>query len=418
MPDEAILNFFNERKEAWFKKNSKASMDENALRALKDECDTVFSFENWLPNAAKRAGQMSMSTHPCTYSHPSARKNKNGYVTSVIAMAEKRNDGFIRCGNIDVEIDALGNAAVLDVHKFLNLVMADSKPLYDHIQNDTELSKTLLSINSMSYEDLKEGFLAMLQSAGSSVTSSKIKQIYFPVSNQYHLLSVVSNSGIIYHLREQVDLLRFSDQTKKARESKRNNEFDEDGFKEVFNITTIGYGGTKPQNISVLNNRFGGKAHLLSSIPPSLQKSKVRFPKKNFFGESFTLYDCNDVMEALQKLILINYNNVNIREGRDYRIQELLNRIVHKMWLVRSVSHKQFKEDQSKLKAHQKIWLCESESEQRESADEWMVTVIKEMSLWIFRTYKKKFGSKDKTLGDDFLKQIQKIIEDNREVLR
>jgi CRISPR-associated protein Csy1 len=36
----------------------------------------------------------------------------------------------------------------------------------------------------------------------------------------------------------------------------------------ILNLTKIGYGGTKPQNISVLNNQNGGIAYLLSSMPP------------------------------------------------------------------------------------------------------------------------------------------------------
>ncbi|MEX6067038.1 type I-F CRISPR-associated protein Csy1 [Providencia hangzhouensis] len=31
-----------------------------------------------MPSAAKRAGQISLSTHPCTFSHPSSRKTKTG----------------------------------------------------------------------------------------------------------------------------------------------------------------------------------------------------------------------------------------------------------------------------------------------------------------------------------------------------
>ena len=75
---KAIDNFFKERKEAWLKEKLKPSMEEFEVREKKLECMQRFSREAWLPNAAKRAGQMSLATHPCTFSHPSARKNKNG----------------------------------------------------------------------------------------------------------------------------------------------------------------------------------------------------------------------------------------------------------------------------------------------------------------------------------------------------
>ena len=119
--DPAITTFFNERKEDWQKKNIKTSMQESEVHEKNQECEQRFDLANWLPDAAKRAGQISISSHPCTFSHPSARKNKNGDVSSIIAKNKKYNDGFLRSGNLDVELDALGNAAALDVYKFLTL---------------------------------------------------------------------------------------------------------------------------------------------------------------------------------------------------------------------------------------------------------------------------------------------------------
>ena len=78
MLDPAITLFFSERKEAWLKKNIKTDMDEFEKKEQEQACEEVFALSTWLPNAARRAGQISMSTHPCTFSHPSARKNKNG----------------------------------------------------------------------------------------------------------------------------------------------------------------------------------------------------------------------------------------------------------------------------------------------------------------------------------------------------
>ncbi|MBK2124879.1 type I-F CRISPR-associated protein Csy1, partial [Fangia hongkongensis] len=255
--------FFTEKKEAWLKKNLKASMTDNEMAVLKSECEHTFSLNVWLPSAAKRAGQISIATHPCTFSHPSARKNKNGYVTSIIANIEQANDGFLKTGNVSVMSDALGNAAALDVYKFLSLVMEDGRSLLSHIQQDSKLAKELLNLDAANYEELKSGFLTMIASSTENITSSKIKQVYFPVGDDYHQLSLLTNSGIVYELRNRLDSLRFSDSVKELRAKKYNNEYSEQGYSEIYNLTTIGYGGTKPQNISVLNNQHGGKAHLL-----------------------------------------------------------------------------------------------------------------------------------------------------------
>ncbi|CAB1064926.1 CRISPR-associated protein, Csy1 family [Olavius sp. associated proteobacterium Delta 1] len=420
MVDPALDVFFTERKEAWLKKNIKASMKESEVREKQLECMQMFSREAWLPNAARRAGQMSLATHPCTFSHPSARKNKNGYATPVIADAGRSADGFLRSGNVVVETDALGNAAVLDVYKFLTLKMEDSKKLIEHIQEDSELAIDLLSIHSESYEKLKSGFLAMIDSdaCNAAITSSKIKQVYFPVIDDYHQLSLLSNSGMVYELRKRFDIMRFSDESKELKELKRNNIFSERSFVELYNLTTIGYGGTKPQNISVINNQNGGKANLLFSAPPTLQKRDIRFPKKNFFSESFSFYEYREIFDALHKLFKTDYSNIRIREGRDYRLQDLMDRIITKMWAVRAVSKEQYRSEHSQLKPHQKTWLCEEFQQTRAEKNDWIDKLCKEISNWIIRTYEKLLGKQAYKLGDSERLHIHEIVTQNREALR
>ncbi len=418
MLDPAITDFFTDRKEAWLKKKLKSSMDDDEVKELNIECDKVFSLEEWLPNAAKRAGQISMATHPCTFSHPSARKNKNGYVSSIIANTERVADGFLKTGNVAVETDALGNAAALDVHKFLTLQMADGLHLLAHIQENSELATNTLRIISSPYQELKDNFLAMVESGTENITSSKIKQVFFPVKADYHQLSLLTNSGLIYQLRERVDRIRFSDNVKECRELKRKNEFSDQGFIELYSLTTIGYGGTKPQNISVLNNKNGGKTHLLQSLPPSIEKRFIHFPRTNFFTESFHYRECRDIFHALHKILKTDYNNSNIREGRDYRIQELVDRIIDKMWAVRSVATAQYHEKTSKLSKHQKIWLGNEFKLEREETDAWLDKLAKEIASWIIRSYEKTMSKQAIKLGKKELLKIAEIVADNTEALR
>ena len=227
MVDLKVREFFQERKEGWLKKALTGGMTDIEVRGKELECEQVFSLEQWLPSAAKRAGQISIATHPCTFSHPSARKNKNGYASSIIANSPSANDGYLRSGNVAVEADALGNAAALDVYKFLTLKMSDGQTLLRHIEQDSELAQQLLTIKAESYSSLKVGFMAMIEGGVDNVTSSKIKQVYFPVEGDYHQLSILSASGLMFELRQRVDAIRFSEEIKAARTSEKNNEFHE-----------------------------------------------------------------------------------------------------------------------------------------------------------------------------------------------
>lgn len=421
--DSAIESFFSERKEAWLKKNTKSSMDDLQVKELTQVCEQQFDLNEWLPNAAKRAGQISIASHPCTFSHPSARKNKNGYVSSVLANVDRVSDGLLKTGNVTIATDALGNAAALDVYKFLTLIMADGNTLLNHIQQDTELAKSLLSIKSSSYQELKSGFLAMVETSAESITSSKIKQVYFPVGdnavgNEYHQLSLLTNSGMVYQLRARLDKLRFSEKVKELRDKKRINEFSEQGYSEIFGLTTIGYGGTKPQNISVLNNQNGGKAHLLSSLPPSIEKRDIHFPTSDFFTESFKKYDYADTFKALHKLFQADHNNVNIRNARDCYLQDIMDLLIEKMWAVRAVSQAQFHKESSSLISHQVTWLHSEHEKERRDSEQWLDKVVHDISRWISRSYEKILAKKAITLGEEERLLFANVVEQNREFLK
>jgi CRISPR-associated protein Csy1 len=413
--EKEISKFFDERKEIWMKKNQKSSMSDEEVLRLQGECEESLSLEKWLPDAAKRAGQISISTHPCTFSHPSARKNKNGYVTPIIADVQKQNDGLLRSGNVEVESDALGNAAALDVYKFLNLVMSDGQKLIKHIEIESELAKSLLNVKSASYEYLRDGFLQMISSSKTLVTSTKIKQVYFPVERDYHQLSILSNSGIMYHLKERINTMHFSDEVKEIREKRKKSEYSESGYSEMYDLTTIGYGGTKPQNISVLNSQNGGKAYLLRSMTPALNKRDIHFPKNNFFQDAIKPWEISEIFDALHRIASTDYNNIDIRNGRIRRYEQLMDKIIEKMWAIRLVSQEQYYEKNSKLKSHQKIWLVHEYEQIRESDDAWLDKLEKEITLWIFKSYEKRTSMK---FAEEEKRDIAKVVYENKEALR
>ncbi|ENM3810776.1 type I-F CRISPR-associated protein Csy1 [Vibrio cholerae] len=420
MIDPVIAAFFAERKEAWLKKNISAAMSDAEVLEKQQECEQNFLLDNWLPDAAKRAGQIAVASHPCTFSHPSARKNKNGYVSSIIAKNKPRIDGFLRSGNVSVEPDALGNAAALDVYKFLSLEMSDQRSLLVHIEQESELARQLLDIPSCEYQALRDGFLKMVDSDQASVSSSKIKQVYFPIADgEYHLLSLLTHSGHLFELRKRLDALRFGDAVKEARECKKTNHFHPAGYQEIFGLTTIGFGGTKPQNISVLNNQNAGKAHLLASIPPELTSRDIRLPKTDFFKESFTARQAKEVLEALHRLFLTDYNNINIRDGRDYRIQQYVDLVIEKMWQVRLFLEAYSGELSSALPLEQKIWLYPEFAEQRQQEDEWLDKIIRHIARGLINHYSRsKVITNPVTLADQELLAIEKVVASNKENLR
>jgi CRISPR-associated protein Csy1 len=270
MEDKAITTFFEERKVTWLKNKLTTSMKEVEIREKEIECEKIFAIQQWLPNAANRAKSRAMSTHPSKFSHPSTgvgkdnRKNTT-FVTPVICKSKHANDGFLRSGNIDVALDSLGNAGELDVDEFLKLILCNGQTLLAHLENDSGYIRELFSVDNLDYELIRAGLLTMTRSEGNVETSSKIKQVYFPVQEDYHLLSLLTPSGLIFELKRRC---RLSEKDKTARNKETEGEFHPEGYRQIVNITVIGYGGSNPWNISLLNKDNYGQSYLLLSAPP------------------------------------------------------------------------------------------------------------------------------------------------------
>lgn len=426
MLDPAIDDFFTERKEAWIKKNISATMQEWEVREKKQECEQIFLLKNWLPDAAKRICSRALTTHPSKFSHPSTgvgktNKKDGTFVSPVMFEGTFKVDGFVRTGNVRFDaIDSVGNAAELDVEDFLRLVVFDGNKLIQHIEDNTQLAKDILNIDGVSYEELRADFLAIKGVSEDISTNSKIKQVYFPVADgEYHLLSTLTHSGHLFELRKRVEALRFSESVNEARKYRKDNKYHPSGYNEIFDITTIGFGGTKPANISVLNNKNAGKAHLLVSTPPDLKPRNLRLPKTNFFKESFTVWQAKEVLEALHSLLKIDYNNINIREGRDYRIQRYVDLVIEKMWQLRLFLIEYQGEMPSELPMEQKIWLFPEFEQQRKQEDEWLNKITRDIARSLLNHYRLgKVISNPVQLADQELYAIEKIVINNKEALR
>lgn len=413
MLDPAITDFFKERKEGWLKKKLSANSNEEEAKDRTEECDQLFSLENWLPDAARRAKQLTVVSHPGKFSHPSAK------ASSIIADIPFSADGFLRSGNAVADADVFGNAAALDVYKFLSLQLSDGRDVLQHLEEESDAIKQQFAIQTCSFPELKEGFLTIKTSNSEPFTSDLVKQVYFPADDDYHLLSILSPSGLMFAMRRRIDEMRFSDAAKEAREHRQKQQFHETGYDDLPQLTVIGFGGTKPQNISVLNSQHGGKAYLLNSMPPQIEVRNVRLPKRNFLGESFRLHDWRDILSSLHGLFKLDINNLQIREKISQRINEFIDRVVDRMWQVRMAQHDaRHPVDFKQLIEYQRTWLDPDHAELRESDSDWLDKLTAEMARWLVRSYQKSMGKKAVMLGDTELLHIRTQIEKNREALR
>jgi CRISPR-associated protein Csy1 len=413
--DPAILEFLDERKEQWLKKKVSDKMTDEEKEVLEEQADDKFSLATWLPDAAKRAGQLSLVSHPGKFSHPDAK------ISAIIADAKKDNDGFLRTGNQFSDLDVLGNAAAMDVYKFLCLKMSDDKTILEHLEDKSSVIKKHLTVSTVPFIEIEKGLLAIKQKESKSAyTSGKVKQVYFPVEEtEYHLLSIITPSSIMYKLKERINEIHFSDETKKAREARKSIKHNESGFSEIFGLSVIGYGGTKPQNISVLNSQNGGKSYLLSSMPPELTKRKIQPPRTNFFSDSLWVKGFVDEFKELHVKLIAEANNIHIRKQRDWIIRSIFYQVAEKLWMIRYLDSGWSDSDNyQNLPHNQKIWLDQKYKDSREEDLKWFESIRKGLARWFGNTYQKLLGENALALGDDHLKHIKTVIDDCEEALR
>lgn len=411
-----IHNFLNERKELWLKDRLKKAENDAEISELQQQADSKFSLQEWLPDAAKRVSQLSMVSHPSKFSHPSAR------TSSVIAQVKHAVDGYLRSGNVTYPLDVFGNAAAMDVYKFLSLDLTDQYTVLDGFEQHDQLLKTMIQQESLDFDALRQAFLVIKNGDNSNKTDHLIKQVYFPVEQgEYHLLSLLTPSGLITKLKQNLDAMRFSEETKQAKENRKKNEHDAYGFSDIYDLTVTAYGGTQPQNVSVLNSQNAGRAYLLASYPPSFEERKVKLPTFDFFEQCLYTMSFKQSFEELQVLIRKDLDGATGKRKNTYLIRNDINRMLRKIIeqiLFKAFCIRKYKKEWStgdsykKLPLCQRIWLDDFYEEQREE-DEWYEEISLRISKWIIDVYEdKELIENSYMLGNGEIFAVKEIVKE------
>lgn len=408
----SIEAFLNERKELWLKDRLKKAENETVIAELQQQANERFSLQEWLPDAAKRVSQLSMVSHPSKFSHPSAK------TSSVIVQAKHSVDGYLRSGNVDYPLDVFGNAAAMDVFKFLSVNLDNGQTVLDAFEKQDEDLKQFIQRSSLDFDVLRLAFLVIKDNDTSVKTDHLVKQVYFPIGEKnYHLLSLLTPSGLITKLKQSIDAIRFSDTTKLAKDRRKKNELDDVGYADIYDLTVTAYGGTQPQNVSVLNSQNAGRAYLLSSAPPQFEKRKVNLPTKDFFVQCLYWKKFNHEFSILQKYVRSDLketeqvvSNRHIRKKIRQTIQQIIYEILFIAFCIRrNQSGWSNKEYYQYLPLDQRIWLDEVHLEQREHQEEWRDEISRRTAKWILDSYE-KFMSHSKMFSDVEIKEVKIVV--------
>lgn len=376
----------------------------------------------WLDSAAIRAKQITLATHAAKFSH------SDNKASSVAAGYLQPSAAHLGSHQLDEPtLDVVGNAAALDVANLL-LLQEGGIALWQQVRAGEDASLRAFS-------DDESRLAAWLSGLGTALESSTLqshslaKQAYFPVGEgTYHLVSPLHASSLSQALYERVQAHRYSEEAKLARGQRKSGKGSADHVVFLMGSASMSYGGSKPQNISLLNSRRGGKAYMLSCAPPTWQ-AKPRLPSKGkaAFWRMYGFRVKSDIAGLRDYLGRVSdYNNKAVREGRERRVSRLLDQLLQLAAELRELGDAGWSANSSLSLAEQ----CFLDPDRRELPHElgtefahkiddesWIEEVSESYSRWLngqLSGMKNSHGVKMRDLGDteanDWARDLKRAI--------
>lgn len=337
------------------------------------------------------------STHDGKFSNPSAQN------VTIKANCKKDNDGYIRTGNIFTPTDMSLKSGAIDIPyaTVLSMQLSDDNTIFYHLENNNkDIITADLGMSEDEYREIYEIYTANKNTYGdkSLQTSSLVSQVYFSVNDTFHLLSVLFPSCIMSELKSRINKINFVKKNK-----------DVEDYYRVPNLTKIKIGGSKPQNVSYINNSNSGSYLLFNASPPKLLQ-KGRIPKKDFF------YILNKKLDSYLlelKDLFPEISNVKTRDKRKEIIEDIILNVAENIFELRNLEKGWSKE--TKLPKYQKILLDPMYEEERLDDDEWFIDFTHDLSKWIVKSCNYIFDSNE-SFGDVQLSEFKTIIKKNKDM--
>lgn len=402
----AIAEYIDERHRL-----KKEPIEKNAAKVLADEPDTArhvivvaeyqaelraldnqFAYTHWLTDAAKRAKQISLVTHAPKFTHGDA---KGSGVLDLGASSVAR--GYLSTLALtQPDTDAIGNAAALDVAKLLQLSV-EGRSLADSIaQDDTSPFAPFTADPALLTEWLTGFKLALIDKELSSHTLAK--QIFFPIAeHEYHLLSPLFSSSLAHAIHGRIGQSRFSERAKEIREARKAGKYSVEPQVNYPGTASQSYGGSKPQNISILNSMRGGKMLLLSCAPPKWH-SHLKPPAGSdiLSGREFNRRTWQQINELKAYLLSIagRDSTLAIRQRRGRYILALVDTLLNYGAEIQSLTEQAGWSTRAgcRLNAAQRLWLDphhpDETVQQMRSRDRWSGEIAEQFANWLKRRLK------------------------------
>lgn len=331
-------------------------------RAIEEEkLQAQFAWRTWIDDAARRSAQIQCATHTLKPIHPDAR-GSNLYVAPQHLPA--LDEVGSHCLGSAYADDVVGNAAALDVFKFLKLAHEGRTLLQLACAQDTDLAQTF-SNDPEEASQWMTAFAAMVRPRGTPASHGYAKQLYWRVEDNahddasYHLLAPLFGSALAHTVWQTLQEHRFGDAAVAARKARKEGLRSDTPVHEYPHLAVRKMGGTKPQNISQLNSERGGNNPLLASLPPLWQtREQLPLSNKRLMARFGYRPEVKQTLQQLRQFLESNPPaNLETRQRRDAMVFDLLDEWLQLSATLRAVAPGWSQRPECQLSAAQKHWL-------------------------------------------------------------
>lgn len=383
-----IIEFLQDRLQPKLEKLKDSDMDARQ-KLLAD-----YELKTWVADAARRVSQIQQVTHAVKFSHPDAKG-------SSLSASGNTQAGPFTIGSHTVADslppDVVGNAAALDVYKFLRMSVDGRTLLERSIAKDPALA-VALSENEAQSAEWMAAFATLPQPNGPLATHKLAKQLYWPLGEGcYHLLAPLFPTSLVHVMWASIRQDRFSDEAKAAREARREQRDHPHGYREYPNLAIQNFGSGKPQNISQLNNDRHGENWLLPSLPPTAWNAQLI--RRLFSTESILIRPFGKLpavgeltgrlREFLQSVPKPEQNNLEIRNQRAELVTAILAELLQFAAEIQELDGGWSRDERCRLDEAERYWL----DPKRAASDEefaivwqrgdWREDVCKRFGIWL-----------------------------------
>ncbi len=388
-----------------------------------------FQLDNWMKNAAERyTNQLTFGTHISKGIHPDSKGDNIIFITE-----RELPKGILGSQNIQSEhLDANGNAAALPLAAFYNWFVDEDENV--KIKDLIKISHPAIEGAFASEKEVSDGFQQSFENSlnpkiKESKTHERNKQMLFALGsdNDYHCIIPLYPSVLIHEFYQTLNSLKYSEENKTARNNRFKKAVEQKPYLYLTDIAVTQLGGTKPQNVSQLMSKQGGRNYLLPSMPPVFknQRSLRLSPyTESLFNKQLT-YQCREPLNSLFKLIQTNYNNVNIRDARKTVLDSILYKVLAFAVDIQN-NEKPGWSINYNLNHHEKLWLDPKRADledqepfkQDRASKNWRDEISVRFANWLNTQIQKKFKQLKHDFGDtehiEWQKEMTEMINESQ----